>query len=337
MKNKALLWGIFIGSAVMFVICIAIGTYQAKCREKCQEDDFNKVMAAYFELDGALLDSARNNFENKNFQEALYDMKKNDEIRNVIHSDVPDYSPVRESEAVICLTKLIDLNQKIENNPNDYRLYIERANLQNIPRTAMFVNDPQTFCSDFQAAYEDFSKVIELNPNVKDAYEKRADALSETFPSVTVGKKETKAWQERYEASLPQIIADREKAIELNGKSPERLKKLVGAYIGAEQYEKAIKIIEELKSDDAASYWVLALCYEGLNNPQETVKNIDLFVPNMQNCKPEPCQPDKWAMRHLYGIRAKANFKLHRYTEALKDFIKSVVYETPHFNDGEKN
>lgn len=334
MKKTNLLWFVA-GCVLMFFICITIGTYQAKCREKCEENDFNKVMSEYFELDNALLNSAENNFANKNYKEALYDLKKSDEIRKAIHLDIPDYR-MQASEGVTCLTKLIDLNKKIKDNPNDYRLYLERANLQNLPRFAMFESDPQTFCSDFQSAYEDYSKVIELNPKVKDVYEKRADALSETFPRVTVGKKETEAWQERYEASVPLMIADREKAIELNGKSPERLKKLAGAYMGDKQYEKAIKIIEELKSEDASAYWALALCYEGLNNPQETVKNIDLFVPNMQNCKPEPCKPDKWAMRRLYGIRSKANFKLHKYTEALKDFVKSV-YEPPHFKNDEEN
>lgn len=328
MKKANLLWFVA-GCVLMLFICIAIGTYQAKCREECEENDFNKVMSAYYELDNALLNSAQNNFANKNYKEALYDLKKSDEIRKAIHLDIPDYR-MQASEGITCLTKLIDLNKKIKDNPNDYRLYLERANIQNMPRITMFESDPQTFCSDFKSAYDDYSKVIELNPNVKDVYEKRADALLETFPRVIVGRKEEKLLQERYEASVLQMIADREKAIELNGKSSERLKKLAGDYMNDKQYEKAIKIFEELKFEDASAYWGLALCYEALNNPQETVKNIDLFLPNMQHCKPEPCLPDKWAMQHLYRTRAKANFKFHRYMEALMDFFKKVD-EPQHF------
>ena len=38
--------------------------------------------------------------------------------------------------------------------------------------------DKQSFCSDFKSAVKDYSKVIELKPDLKEAYEKRADATA---------------------------------------------------------------------------------------------------------------------------------------------------------------
>ena len=91
------------------------------------------------------------------------------------------------------------------------------------------------------------------------------------------------------------------------------------------QYENAIKNFKEITENDASGYFGLALSYDGLKNPQETIKNIDLFLENMQNCKPEPCKYDKWSMKQLYNMRAKANFKLHRYSEWIKDIKKSKL------------
>ena len=64
-------------------------------------------------------------------------MKTRESIRKLIHSKNEPYLKDKD-EAVDCLTRLNDLNEKIKQNPNNYKLYYERANLKNKPTVSMF-------------------------------------------------------------------------------------------------------------------------------------------------------------------------------------------------------
>ena len=267
MNNKNILYFIA-GMLLAFIISLTLIAYQNM--RKNNLPDIEQVAYAYSELDRTLYIKADNAFKQKNYTSALDDMKTREIIRKAIHHKNKRYQD-KQDEAVVCLTNLVNLNEKINKNPNDYKLYYERANLQNKPKISMFENE-YSFCSDFQSA-----------------------------------------------------ITDYEKAIELNGKFPGVNKKLASLYLNDMQYENAIKNYKEITPNDASGYWGLALSYDGLKNPQETIKNIDLFLANMQNCKPEPCKYDKWAMKQLYRMRAKANWKLHKYSEWFKDIKKGKL------------
>ena len=116
-------------------------------------------------------------------------MKTRESIRKLIHSKNEPYLKDKD-EAVDCLTRLNDLNEKIKQNPNNYKLYYERANLKNKPTVSMFENDEQSFCSDFKSAVKDYSKVIELKPDLKEAYEKRADAIGMSINGISYNTSE---------------------------------------------------------------------------------------------------------------------------------------------------
>ncbi|CCY62619.1 tPR domain-containing protein [Clostridium sp. CAG:967] len=265
--NKNILY-FLAGMLLAFIISLSLTASQNM--HKNNLPDIEQVAYAYSELDRTLYIKADNAFKQKNYTSALDDMKTRDTIRKAIHHKNKRYQE-KQDEAVVCLTKLVNLNEEISKNPNDYKLYYERANLQNKPKISMFENE-YSFCSDFQSAMTDYEKVIELDY-----------------------------------------------------KNPELQKKLASLYLNDKQYENAIKNFKEITENDASGYFGLALSYDGLKNPQETIKNIDLFLENMQNCKPEPCKYDKWSMKQLYNMRAKANFKLHRYSEWIKDIKKSKL------------
>ena len=78
--------------------------------------------------------------------------------------------------------------------------------------------DKQSFCSDFKSAVKDYSKVIELKPDLKEAYEKRADATGMIINSISYKPFEKEKFY--------QVISDYEKAIEFKRANKGENKKI---------------------------------------------------------------------------------------------------------------
>lgn len=180
--------------------------------------------------------------------------------------------------------------------------------------------DKQSFCSDFKSAVKDYSKVIELKPDLKEAYEKRADATGMIINSISYKPFEKEKFY--------QMISDYEKAIELTGNSKQIGHKLAGVYFSDGQYEKAIKTFEKYPQENEfgySHYYGKALCYYELKNYEKVIENLDLFIEhNPKLCKQisENCLPSPGGEKAYYHLRAGANWKLHKYSEWFKDIKK---------------
>lgn len=76
------------------------------------------------------------------------------------------------------LDKIQKLNKAIENNPKDYKLYIQRGDLKNMPEFSMFF-DKEYITSDYYGAIKDYEKALEHNPKAYNVYTKLASAYME--------------------------------------------------------------------------------------------------------------------------------------------------------------
>ena len=314
--KKNIFW-FLAGAITIFIIFISFIVFNNLKKENLP--DSQQLANAYTELDRVLYIRAVNRFKNGDIKNSLEDMKTRESIRKLIHSKNEPYLKDKD-EAVDCLNRLNVLNEKIKQNPNNYKLYYERANLQNKPTISIFEDDEQSFCSDFKSAVKDYSKVIELKPDMKEAYEKRADAIGMSINGISYKTSEKDKFH--------QMISDYEKAIELNGTSTQIGLKLAGVYFSDGQYEKALKTYDKYPQGDDfgyVHYYGKALCYYELKNYKKVIENLDLFIEyNPKLCKKitGKCLPSRNGEKTYYHLRAKANWKLHKYSEWFKDIKK---------------
>lgn len=323
--KKNIFW-FLTGAVVTFFICISIVAFNNYKKENLSE--IEKISYAYADLDRALYIRADNRFINGDVSGSFEDMKARETIRNVIHSKNKLYAP-QDDEAVDCLTKLVDLNEKIKNNPNDYKLYYERANLQNKPKFSLYEDDEQSFCSDLKSAVKDYSKVIELKPDFKEVYERRADATGMSMNHIRYKSSEKDKYHKLIKENYHQMISDYEKAIELNGASRQICLKLAVAYFNDGQYEKTLETYEKYPQEKEFGYSHLfgkAVCYYELKDYEKVLENLDLFIEyNPEFCIQisGDCLPSPNGKKAYYRLRADANWKLHRYKDWLNDKKKA--------------
>lgn len=310
----------FAGAVITFVILVSFTAFNNYKKENLP--DVQQIANAYSELDMALFIRADKRFNYGDFKGSLEDMKTRETIRKVIHSKNELYLK-QEDEAVDCLTKLVELNEKIKKNPNDYKLYYERANLRNKPKISLFDDDEQSFCSDPKSAISDFSKVIELKPDFKYVYERRADATGMSMNGISYKSSEKEKYDKLFKENFQQMISDYEKAAEFNVASKELPLKLAGCYYNDEQYEKALELFKEVSKSDREGYLGMAISYYKLEQYQNVVESLNQYetapkvLQNPVLPEPESC------CKAIYLLRAKANFKLHRYSDWLKDLKKA--------------
>ncbi len=138
------------------------------------------------------------------------------------------------------LKKFIDLTKKISKNPKDYKLYIERGDLQNIEAYSMFSNN---ITSDYQGAIEDYQKALALNPKAYEVYEKLGDAYSEVGWRKCDYCKLERDRQDDYYA-----IEYYQKAIKYTTQNDKLYTKLANRYYEVNDYENALKYYEKLKN-----------------------------------------------------------------------------------------
>ena len=204
--KKNIFW-FLAGAITVFIIFISFIVFNNLKKENLP--DSQQLANAYTELDRVLYIRAVSRFKNGDVKNSLEDMKTRESIRKLIHSKNEPYLKDKD-EAVDCLTRLNDLNEKIKQNPNNYKLYYERANLKNKPTVSMFENDEQSFCSDFKSAIKDYSKVIELKPDLKEAYEKRADAIGMSINGISYNTSEKDKFDKLILDVTIQILSDQD-------------------------------------------------------------------------------------------------------------------------------
>lgn len=315
--KKNLVW-FLTGAIVTLIIFVSFVAFNN--REKENLPEIQQIAYAYADLDRALFIRADNRFNNGDIEGSLEDMKTREIIRNVIHSGNKLYTP-DDDEAIDCLTKLVDLNEKIKKNPNDYKLYYERALLQDKPKVSM-LEGQHSFCSDPKSAINDFSKVIELNPDFKEVYEKRADATGMSMNG--------NSYKSSFKENFRQMISDYEKAIELNAATEQIGRKLAVAYFNMGQFQKTLETYEKYPQEKEFGYSHLfgkAVCYYELKNYEKVIENLDLFIEyNPKLCKQISgnCLPSPDSKKAYYRLRADANWELHRYKDWFNDMIKAV-------------
>ena len=323
--KKNIFW--FLSGAILtFIILISLAAFNDLKKENLSE--MEQLANAYSELEKVLFIRADNRFDKGDVKGSLEDMKAREIIRKVIHSNNELYQ-TQDDEAVECLTKLVNLSEKIKKNPDDYKLYYERANLQNKPKISMFEKDEQSFCSDYKSVIADYSKVIELKPDLKEVYEKRADATGMSMNGIYYKSSEKDKYDKLFKENFEQMISDYEKAIELNGASKQIGLKLAGVYFSDKQYEKALETFEKYPQENEfgySHYYGKALCHYELKDYEKVIENLDLFFQyNPKLCKEISgnCQPSIEGHKAYYRLRAKANLKLHRYKDWFKDIKKT--------------
>lgn len=323
--KKNIFW-FLAGAFFTFIVLISFAAFNNLKKENLSLTE--QLANAYSDLDRVLFIRADERFDNGDVDGSLEDMKAREIIRKTIHSKNKRYQ-TKDDEAVNCLTKLTNLNEKIKKNPDDYKLYYERANLQNKPKISMFEEDVQSFCSDYISVIADYSKVIELKPDLKEVYEKRADATGMSMNGISYKSSEKDKYDKLFKENFQQMISDYEKAIELNGASNQIGLKLAGVYFSNKQYEKALETFEKYPQEKEfgySHYYGKALCYFELKDYEKVIENLDLFLEhNPKLCKEisETCLPTAEGEKAYYLLKAKANLKLHRYKDWFKDIKKA--------------
>lgn len=310
------------GVVITLVICISFTVFNNLKKEN--RSDVVQVVDAFSELDRALYVSAGNRFEHKDYKGALKDMQTSDKMFKVIHRDNPHYK--RESEAVKCLTRMVDLNDKIKKKPDDYKLYYERAMVQDKPKISLFVED-YSFCSDYKSAVSDYSKAIQLNPNLKEAYERRADATGMSMDGLRYDNSERAEYEKMFKQNFKNMISDYEKAIELKAASKYVPLKLSGVYFYDEQYDKSFNIAEKMSKTDREGYYLMALNYYKLKQYKDVIDSLDKYIEAPETIKNPDLPQISYREKAIYTLRAKANFKLHRYKDWFKDMKKAETQD----------
>ena len=252
------------------------------------EPIFENISSAEIEIyNSTLFHQAKQAYKNKNYFKAweLLEILETFDYQN-FHNDV------------ISLRKFIDIDDKIKKDPNNYKLYIERADLKNVPLFSMFCCN-STFLSDIEGAIVDYNKALELNPKAYEVYEKRGNAWAEVSHNDdrTIG---TKAL--RYPKDDQHAIDDYKKAIELTGGNDELYEKLGDWYANTDPH-KSLKY------------------YDMISN--QYPKHENRYIPMPDNA---------FSTKHTYGYlplkKAYRYADIGDYDTAVTIFDKILSYET---------
>ncbi len=198
----------------------------------------NKSSAEITIYNHTLFHNAKKEYKNKNYFKAW-------ELLEILETF--NYDDIHPD--ITALIKFIDTDDRIKKSPNNYKLYIERGDLKNVPLWSMFCCE-SAFLSDIESAIEDYNKALELNPKAYEVYEKRGDAWAEINhnPDKTIG---TKAL--RYPEDDEHAISDYKKAIEYTGGNDKLYEKLGDLYseteIKLEYYNKIKNPYYEFEQD----------------------------------------------------------------------------------------
>ena len=321
MKNNVFYLAIGTGCLITVVIITVAGFLSVNNKFPDYKSSVLAQHVDYFEEQhvNALYSRAEEKFDkNKDYNGALENLEKNYEILKIVKSENKDLLNQRKKD-ILCLKKLIDLNKKIEKEPKNIKLRLERGDIMGHFRHSMFIDKDELFCSDLELAYNDYNTALNINPDLKEIYEKRADIRSWSMEGVSYPAPETEKQEHIFKEKLKMNLSDYKKAMELNGKTPELLMKLASTYNNLEHPEKAVPLFEEAAlSGNIYAYYGLVISYAKLNEPEKVIEYVDKFLGQAGSCNGENS-----CYRYLHYTRGKANLKLHKFKEAYKDWKNS--------------
>ena len=162
--------------------------------------------------------------------------------------------------SIVALEKMQELNKEIKKYPNDYKLYIQRGDLENVDEYSLFI-DESSITSDYYSAIKDYEKALELNPKAYEVFKKLGWAYENCGYQKAIGYKLEKT-EDEYAKAI-------------------------------EYYEKAVKYCKN--SDCDYLYQKIANIYRKNNNIQKAVEYYsmikDLYPTSSNNAIPIPNKP----------------------------------------------
>ena len=206
----------------------------------------------------------------------------------------------------MALEKMQELNKEIKKYPNDYQLYIQRGDLENVDEYSLFI-DESSITSDYYSAIIDYEKALELNPKAYEVFEKLGHAY------------ENCGYQKAPGYRLEKTDYEYTKAIE--------------------NYEKAIKYCKN--SDCDYLYQKIADIYRKNNNIQKAIEYYsmikDLYPTYSDNDIPIPDSKSLFQIDAGYYSMpalelARLNAKLGYYDKSL-DILNNSLEKLKTKND----
>ncbi|MBQ4646928.1 MAG: hypothetical protein IJB79_06235 [Candidatus Gastranaerophilales bacterium] len=116
------------------------------------------------ELSRMIYNKAQFEYKSSDYSSAI----KYLEVANDIHKDY--------AFSIDSVKKIRNLNSLIEKNPNDFKLYMDRADIKNTLPLEKDSNLPRSIASNYCEAVDDYSKALKINPSLNEIYHKRAKA-----------------------------------------------------------------------------------------------------------------------------------------------------------------
>lgn len=94
---------------------------------------------------------------------------------------------------------------------------------------------------------------------------------------------------------------------------------VAGAYFSDGQYQKALELFKEISKTDRDGYFGMAISYYKLKQYERVIESIDKYIASSENLQNPDLPETPYRHKAIYSLRAKANFKLHRYKDWLND------------------
>ena len=146
--------------------------------------------------------------------------------------------------SIVALEKMQELNKEIKKYPNDYQLYIQRGDLENVDEYSLFI-DESSITSDYYSAIIDYEKALELNPKAYEVFEKLGHAYENCGYQKALGYR-----LEKTDYEYTKAIENYEKAIKYckNSDCDYLYQKIANIYRKNNNIQKAVEYYSMIKN-----------------------------------------------------------------------------------------
>lgn len=315
----------FAGMVLTFVVLnLSLMSIVFKREDNSFEGLTKKIAKFEYQLGSMYFQRGDLNFKEKKYKATITDFERAQQILN---------KSSFFSNEIGCVSKLDNLTNKISKEPKNYKNYLERAELANVLSDMTY--SKKAYCSDYPSAIADYQKVIELKPNLAQAYIGRADALDGSLRPMC--KFCEKKLDETTLKTYNRIIEDYKKAGELSGYDNALYEKLGDAYFGMNDYKNALKSyqkIDNLYKNDNFKV-ILKLSDDSLDIPYDKVevrvakaKYLDKDYTEAANeyLKIAGYFEDKDILARIYNECGKIEYDRKDINASLKHYKKALEY-----------
>lgn len=197
------------------------------------------------------------------------------------------------------IKRIIELDKQINKSPNNYKLYIERGNVRNIPFLANLIEEEQSVTSNYNYAIADYEKALELNPKAFEVYEKLGDAhLRNEYDKYFGGCPNCRVKEAKLE--YDKTIDYYNKSIKLLGDNDRIYAKFGDVYWLKKDYQKALEYYNQVKAPFNISKTIvpnrcinkyrihtvlfrMADCYDNLKDRKKAIECVEQILQNSDN------------------------------------------------------